>query len=220
MTDQSVIYQVPPDMRARSDEAKDERRQELLSAALDEFFEKGFAAARMDDIARRANLSKGTLYLYFDSKEAMFRGLVETLASPNLEMFEQITESATSLKEALGGICRFAPLLIRHTDLPRLMKVLVGDSHMFPEMVRAYRTELIERVIGMISGMLKRARDTGEIEVDNPELTARVVMAPIVLSALWQAIFNARSEAEVDLETLFQIHERMMLKALQPGSVS
>ena len=59
--------------RARSDEAKDERRAQLLDAALDEFFEKGFSAARMDDIARRAKLSKGTLYLYFDSKKAMFQ---------------------------------------------------------------------------------------------------------------------------------------------------
>lgn len=207
-------------MRARSDQAKDERRQALLNAALDEFFEKGFSAARMDDIAGRANLSKGALYLYFDSKEAMFRGLVETLASPNLEMIEQITQSATSLKQALAGLCQFAPLLIRQTDLPRLMKILVGDSHMFPELVLAYRTELIERVIGMIADMLKRASDAGEAEIDNPELTARVVIAPIVLSAIWQAIFNARSEAEVDLEKLFQIHERMMLKALQPGRIS
>ena len=207
-------------LRARSDEAKDERRHTLLDAALDEFFEKGFAATRMSDIARRANVSKGALYLYFDSKEAMFRALVESLASPNLEMIEKINESAGSFREALSGICRFAPLLIRHTELPRLMKVLVGDSHLFPQMVLAYRKELIERVIAMISGMLKRAHEAGEIEIENPELTARVVMAPVVLSALWQAIFNSRSEAEVDLEQLFEIHERMMLKALEPRNAA
>ena len=66
--------------RARSEAAKDTRRQALLTAALDEFFERGFAAARMDDIARRAGFSKGTLYLYFDSKEALFASLIETFA--------------------------------------------------------------------------------------------------------------------------------------------
>ena len=71
--------------RARSEDAKDERRQLLLSAALDEFFERGFSAARIEDIAQRASLSKGTVYLYFDSKEALFLALIEDLATPNIE---------------------------------------------------------------------------------------------------------------------------------------
>lgn len=207
-------------LRARSDEAKDERRQALLTAALDEFFEKGFSATRMDDIARRAKLSKGTLYLYFNSKEAMFRALIETFAMPNLEVIEQITNSAASLREALSNFARFAPVLIRHTEMPRLLKVMAGDSHLFPETVRTLREELVEQVLGLIAGMLRRARDAGEIDIDNPELTARIVMAPVVLSALWQAIFNSRGEAEVDLEQLFQIHESMMLRALDPRSAS
>ena len=207
-------------LRARSEEAKDERRQALLGAALDEFFEKGFSATRMDDIAKRARLSKGALYLYFDSKEAMFRALIESFALPNLETIEQITTSAVSLRDALSGLARFAPILIRHSEMPRLMKVMVGDSHLFPDTVRMLREELVERVIALISGVLKRAHEAGEAEVSHPELTARVVMGPIILSALWQAVFNSRSEAEIDLERLFQIHERMMLRALEPRSVS
>ena len=207
-------------LRARSDEAKDERRQALLGAALDEFFEKGFTATRMDDIARRAKLSKGTLYLYFDSKEAMFRSLIESFALPNLAKIEQITTSAGSLRDALSGLARFAPLLIRHTEMPRLMKVMVGDSHLFPETVRMLREELVEKIISLLAGVLKRARDAGEADVSNPELTARIVMGPIILSSIWQAVFNSRSEAEIDLEQLFQIYERMMLKALDPRSVS
>lgn len=207
-------------LRARSDEAKDERRQALLGAALDEFFEKGFTATRMDDIARRAKLSKGTLYLYFDSKEAMFRSLIESFALPNLAKIEQITTSAGSLRDALSGLARFAPLLIRHTEMPRLMKVMVGDSHLFPETVRMLREELVEKIISLLAGVLKRARDAGEADVSNPELTARIVMGPIILSSIWQAVFNSRSEAEIDLEQLFQIYERMMLKALEPRSVS
>ena len=205
-------------LRARTDEAKDERRQALLGAALDEFFEKGFAATRMDDIAKRARLSKGALYLYFDSKDALFQGLVESLASPNLEIVEQITQEATSLKDALRGIRMFAPYLIRETELPRLMKVLIGDSQMFPDMVRTYRHDLIERVLSMIAALLRRADEAGEAKIDNPDLTARIVMAPVVLSALWQAVFNQTSEADVDLDQLFAIHEQMLLRALQIGT--
>lgn len=207
-------------LRARSDAAKDKRRQALLTAALDEVFEKGFAATRMDDVARRAGLSKGTLYLYFDSKEALFQGLVESLAYPNLEIVEQITEQAETLQEALRGIRQFAPALIRQTDLPRLMKVLIGDSQLFPDLVRAYREDLIERVLAMIAALLSRADARGEANIADPELTARLIMAPIIFSALWQGVFNQNSEADVDLDKLFEIHEQMMLKALEIRCVS
>nr|WP_321361807.1 TetR/AcrR family transcriptional regulator [uncultured Hyphomonas sp.] len=206
--------------RARTEEAKDERRQALLAAALDEFFEKGFAATRMDDIARRAGLSKGALYLYFDSKEAMFGALVVSLATPNLEIIKRITEQAASLKEALHGIREFAPFVIRQTDMPRLIKVLVGDSQLFPELVQTYRHDLIERVLSMIAALLQRADEAGEAKIENPQLTARLIMAPIIFSALWQAVFNQTSEAEVDLDQLFAIHEQMMLNALQIGTTS
>jgi AcrR family transcriptional regulator len=206
--------------RARTDSAKDKRRQALLKAALDEFFEKGFAATRMDDIAGRAGLSKGTLYLYFGSKEELFQALMETLAFPNLEILERITGQAETMKEALHGIRQFAPFLISQTDMPRLMKVLIGDSQLFPHMVKAYREELIERVLSMIAALLRRANERGEVKITNPELTARLVMAPFVFSAVWQAVFNQQAEAEVDLDQLFAIHEQMMLKALEIGCVS
>lgn len=204
--------------RARTVEAKDERRQALLAAALDEFFEKGFAATRMDDIAKRACLSKGAVYLYFDSKESIFHGLVESLASPNLEIVERMTHEAATLKEALHGIRLFAPNLIRQTELPRLIKVLVGDSQLFPDIVREYREELVNRVLSMITSLMRRADETGEAKIENPELTARLVMAPVIFSALWQAVFNQKSEAEVDLDELFALHEQMMLRALQIGT--
>ena len=79
--------------RARSQTDKDARRQLLLQAALDEFFERGFAAARMEDIARRVDLSKGTVYLYFKSKDDLFRALIEEHALPNLETIEMITRT-------------------------------------------------------------------------------------------------------------------------------
>ncbi|MEM5518132.1 TetR/AcrR family transcriptional regulator [Henriciella sp. AS95] len=207
-------------LRARSEEAKDDRRQALLEAALDEFFEKGFAASRMADIAKRAHLSKGTLYLYFDSKEDLFKALVETLAAPNIDQIESIAETSHSLEQALAGMRALAPHIIRDTDLPRLIKVLIGDSHMFPTIVQAYRTQLIERVFSIIAGILERAHAAGEIEVENAPLTARIVIAPIVLSALWQALFGRDPTAHVDLDKLFEIHTRLLLKALRPDPAS
>lgn len=205
-------------LRARSEDAKDERRLALLHAALDEFFEKGFAATRMADIAKRAGLSKGTLYLYFESKEGMFRDLIETLAMPNIERIGQVAGAADSFEQAMDGLCLLAPEFIRNSDMPRLMKVLIGDAHMFPQVVHEYRTDLVERVLSIMAGMLCRAHETGEIHVESPELTARIVIAPVVLSGIWQAMFGHQRDAEVDLERLFQTHKNIVLQGLKTGA--
>ena len=205
--------------RARSDEAKDERRALLLQAALDEFFEKGFSAARMSDIARRANLTKGTLYLYFESKDALFKALIERLAAPNLDHMEMIASSAPTFSDALDRLADFAPFLIRQSDMPRLMKVLIGDSHNFPGIILAYREEVLGRLLDIIARVLEQAKAAGEIDFENAQLTARLVMAPIALSGMWQALFGKDKDAAVDLETLFRMHADNMRRALQPRRV-
>ncbi|WDI32743.1 TetR/AcrR family transcriptional regulator [Hyphococcus flavus] len=199
--------------RARTDEAKEARRLAILTAALDEFFERGFAAARMDDIAARAGFSKGTIYLYFDSKEALFTGLVETFALPNIEMMEAAAKGGGGLS-AIRALLKFAPVIIRDTPVPKLAKVLIGDAPAFPEMATAYREKIVDRVIGMVAASLGQAKAAGEIDIDDPALTARIVVAPIILSAVWRVVFEHDAKARIDLEALFSIHEKMLMRAL------
>ncbi|MEO1594533.1 MAG: helix-turn-helix domain-containing protein [Pseudomonadota bacterium] len=200
--------------RARSDDEKDARRRLLLAAALDEFFERGFSAARMADIATRAELSKGTVYLYFESKDELFRELIETLAVPNLETIERMTRTAPSFEAAMAAIATFAPQLIRETHLHKLMKVLTGDSHSFPDIVASYRRDVIDRVLAAVTALLQNAHDAGEISVAEPALTARLVVAPMIMSMLWQAVFAPTDRVPIDLETLFQLHAENMKRAL------
>lgn len=197
--------------RARTQEAKEERRQALLAAALDEFFERGFTAARMDDIAARADLSKGSLYLYFDSKDALFAALVEEYALPNVARIEAFAQSGLS---GLSMMLRMAPALIRETPIPKIMKVLISEAPSFPEMATAYRRQVIERGLGAMTAMLKKANDAGEITINDPKLTARLVVAPMVMSALWRVAFEHDAEARVDLDALFAAYEPMLMRAL------
>lgn len=125
--------------RARSEEAKEKRREKFLNAALDEFYEKGFAAASMDDIAERASLSKGTLYLYFTSKQDLFSALIKKLTQPNLDTINMLATTSPSIEMALQGIAKFVPTVIRQKNLPRLMKVLIGESQTFPEIISSYK---------------------------------------------------------------------------------
>lgn len=200
--------------RARTNEAKNECRKAFMNAALDEFFERGFAAARMDDIARRVGLSKGTLYLYFDSKEALFNALVETIAVPNVELIEKFTAAAPSATEGIRSLMAFVPHVIRETPMPRVVKVLIADSGAFPDVVRRYRRQVVDRVLAAIAGLLERGHAAGELIVEDPHLTARLVVAPIILSAIWRVVFETDPKARVDLNALFALHERMLLRAL------
>jgi AcrR family transcriptional regulator len=200
--------------RARTDEAKDARRQALLDAALDEFFERGFTAARTHDIAKRAGLSKGTLYLYFDSKEALFAELIESLTSPHLTHIEEIADNATSVLDAIDRFTEFAPHLVRTSDLPRLLKVLIGDSQHFPDTLKRYRQRVLDRVLAAIGSVLEAAKARGEIEIGDPNLVARLVIAPVLFSGLWQALFGADPDAEVDLEALFREHARLLRRGM------
>lgn len=200
--------------RARTSQAKDQRRQAMLNAALDEFFERGFTAARMDDIARRAGLSKGTLYLYFESKEALFGALIDSIALPNVTRMEEFLAAAPSARAALHALMGFLPQLIRDTPVPRIAKVLIADAGAFPEVVQRYRHQVIDRILAAVTALLERGRDSGELVVDDPRLTARLVVAPVAFSAIWRVVFETDPAARVDLDALFATHERMLLRAL------
>ncbi|MGV6801583.1 MAG: TetR/AcrR family transcriptional regulator [bacterium] len=200
--------------------AKDERRQQLIEAALDEFYERGFMAARMEDIAARAGLSKGTLYLYFNSKEELFRALITTLAIPNLDMIDTIAKNAPSFDEALNQLSIFAPKMLRHSRLPKLMKVLIGDSQNFPDIIDDYRQNIIERILGHIAALLERSQRRGEIHIEDAALTARLIIAPIALSGIWQAVFATDSRHDIDLDTLFRLHIEILKKALTTGTAT
>ena len=206
--------------RARSEEAKDERRAQLLEAALSEVFEKGFSAARMDDVARRAKLSKGTLYLYFDSKTSMFRELIDELAVPKIEGIEQIAQSAPSIEDALDRFAILAPILVRESKLPMLMKILIGDSQTFPDILTDYRQNVLERILAALTSLLEREAARGAIAIGDPLLTARLIVAPAALSGIWHALFGQEKGLEIDLEALFRMHAENMKIALKQGVTS
>lgn len=200
--------------RARTEQAKDDRRVALAAAALDEFYEKGFAAARMEDIARRAGLSKGALYLYFNSKEALFEAVVETIAAPNVERLEVAAATAIGVGALIDAIVALAPAIIREGRIPKIVKVLIADAPAFPTVTTAYRKAVVERGLGALTGVLTKAKDRGEIAIGEPALTARLIAAPMIFSAVWRIAFEHDDDARVDLDALFAEHGALLKRAL------
>lgn len=202
--------------RARTPQAKEDRRKALLQAALDEFYEKGLTAARADDIAERAGLSKGTLYVYFKSKEDLFKALIENLTTPKLALLENIVRETTSIETSLNRFSQLIPAIVRYSDMPKLMKILIGESQQFPDIVRLYRTNVLERVLGLLARMIKMAQERGEIRVEDPAIAARLLISPVLFSGIWQAVFAAGDKAPLDVERLIATHITFFLTATMP----
>jgi AcrR family transcriptional regulator len=206
------------DTPARWRRRKEARPQEILEAALMVFAEKGYAAARMDDIAARAGVTKGTIYLYFDNKEAVFKTLVrdsigDTLARV-VEAAERFEGSASDLlRLRLRTIGQF----VRASDRVVLPKIVIGELGNFPELMRFYREEVVEKGLATLGSVISRGVARGEFRDIAPEHAARLCIAPILLAAVWRTTFARIDSETYDLEGLIETHIDVLLRGLARG---
>src|ERR1700722_1995912 len=135
-----------PPAEARWRRRKEARPQEILDAALAGFAARGFAAARMEDIAARAGVTKGTLYLYFTSKDELFKSLVrESIGAVIAARQAEADLFQGSAAELLAGVLRFMGFFARTSDRAVLPKIMMSEAGNFPELVRFYRAEVVDR---------------------------------------------------------------------------
>jgi AcrR family transcriptional regulator len=198
---------------ARWRRRKDARPKEILDAALAVFAEKGFAAARMDDIAVRARVSKGTIYLYFPSKEAIFKALVQEVAGPQLAHFAGLASGhkgpiAPLLAEILRSLGRF----LATSDRAVLPKMVIAEAGNFPDLARIYREEVIERGLALFGGLVEEGIARGEFRAIVPQHGARLCIAPLLLAAIWRTTFAKLDASHYDYEGLIEAHIATLLR--------
>lgn len=169
---------------------KEARPAELLAAALDVFAEKGFSATRLEDIAARAGVSKGTVYLYFDGKEALFKAAVETAITPVLEAAEAVAnETDKPAAELLRTFVFGWWERIGTSSLGAVPKLLVAESGNFPEVARWFHDEFISRALRAMARVIQVGIDRGEFRSIDPLLAARIVFSPIFSIIVWRRAF-------------------------------
>jgi AcrR family transcriptional regulator len=193
----------------------EDRPREICAAALDVFSEKGFAAARLDEIARRAGVSKGTLYLYFKDKEDLFRAVVRDAIAPNVEA---ITSTIATLDAPFPAVVRsfLAGFAEREARLPigAVAKMVVGESRNFPELARVWHDEVASKAIGALAAFVEGAQRRGEVRAGDPRLYAFSLMGPMVLGALWRATLVPAGGEPLDIEALAKQHAETVLEGL------
>ena len=193
----------------------EDRPREICTAALDVFAEKGFAAARLDEIARRAGVSKGTLYLYFKDKEDLFRAVVRDTVAPNIEV---IRASLAGAEMTFADVIRlFLPRFAEITGrvpVGAVAKMVIGESRNFPELAKVWHDHVASRAIGMIAELIERAQARGEVRPGDPRLHAFTLMGPMVLGLLWRETLQPAGGAALDLEALARQHAESVLGGL------
>jgi len=196
----------------------EDRPREICAAALDVFAEKGFAAAKLEEIARRAGVSKGTLYLYFEDKEQLFRAVVRQTIAPNIDAVkEALTSADLPFAETIRQFLpRFAMIA---TTLPvgAVAKMVIGESRNFPELAKVWHDEVVSKALGMVGGLVVRGQERGEVRPGDPRLFAFSLMGPMVLGVLWRETLQPVGGAPLDLEALARQHAEAVLAGLLTG---
>jgi|HubBroStandDraft_1064217.scaffolds.fasta_scaffold16686_2 AcrR family transcriptional regulator len=201
----------PPRWRRR----KAARPGEIVAAALAVFAERGFAAARLDDIAARAGVSKAALYLYFPTKEDLFRAVVTQAAAPNLAL---VAAAAAHYEGPFAALAeRILPALaaaIVASQLGGVVKMVVGESRNFPELARVWHDEIVAKALGAVTELIERAQARGEVRPGDPRNYAFGLVAPVLLGVLWRETFTPIGAPDVDLETLARQHVQAVLHGM------
>jgi len=177
--------------KPRWERRKDARPQELLAAALDLFVERGYAATRLDDVAAQAGVSKGTLYLYFENKEELFKAVVRENVVPILGEAEAMVDnfeghSADLFREIILGWWE----RIGATKLAGITKLIMAESCNFPEVAQFYHDEVISRGHAMIIRMLERGIARGEFRDIDVSEAKDVLIAPVLMLMMWSHSFH------------------------------
>jgi AcrR family transcriptional regulator len=177
---------LPANAEPRWRRLPEERPAQILKAALTEFGERGLAGARLDDIAKRAGLSKGTIYLYFPNKEELFREVVRfTVVSQIEESERQFGEVTGSATDALTLFMRTFWRFIRSSQFAPLFRLIHAEIHNYPDLARFYADEVVTRRLRLISSIITRGVETGEFRNVDPKVAARMLTAPFVIHGLW-----------------------------------
>ena len=160
------------------------RPQQIIDAALEVFGECGLANARLQDIADRAGVSKGTIYLYFPNKEELFREMIRQTAIAKIESGEKLSGQGTPTQQlcaAMRGYWTF----VRSPVFGTLYRLVLGELHQFPDLAKFYADEVVSRGLRLLSGIIRRGIDTGEFRDIEPMTAARMLVALTVMNGIW-----------------------------------
>ncbi|MDH5517897.1 MAG: TetR/AcrR family transcriptional regulator [Gammaproteobacteria bacterium] len=194
---------------------KEARPEEILDAALDLFTEKGFNATRMVDVAKQAGVSKGTLYLYFESKELLLQELVRTMISPMVDEAEEV------INQFQGNSAELLDTMVTgwwesfwHNKLSAIPKLIVSEAGNFPDLAEFYVDTIVKRVRGLFEKIIQQGISAGEFNPVNHKEAARLLMAPVIQASIWKFSLKPFDD-DFDEKSYIKLHLSIFLNGLK-----
>jgi len=190
----------PPNRAARAAQ----RRAAIIAAGLDEFTARGFAATRLDDVAKRAGVAKGTIYLHFKDKEALFQELVRTALVPLIGNLAAAPAAGGSVRDILE---RFAETFVREiaeTKRGDIVRLIVAEGARFPSLADFYFREVVSRGLAAMRKLIEGGIARGEIRHERLADFPQIVVAPALVAVMWQGLFGRH--APLDAVAMLKVH--------------
>ena len=194
---------------------KEARPEELVAAALDVFVERGYEAATLADVARRAGVTKGTIYLYFASKEALFKAVVRETIVPVIAQGEALAQSFTgSARDLLERLVREYWRLVGETRLAGIPKLMMAEAATFPELTSFYYDEVVTRGHRLMAGVIERGVKNGEFRPVNVMVAAKLAMAPLMHAAVVRRAFASCMPEGFNVQNYLDTHIELYLHGI------
>jgi AcrR family transcriptional regulator len=195
---------------------KEARPAEILAAALGMFVERGYAATRLEDVARHAGVTKGTMYLYFKSKEALFKAVVTEALITNIVRGERLVEEHQgSARELLAKILHGWLDSISRSPASGIPRLMIAEANNFPELGRFYYEAVVRRGHRLVGRVLQMGIDRGEFRPLNVEQSVRLAVAPILFGVVMKHSLYACTGEEVDLREVLKLHLGLFLRGIE-----
>jgi AcrR family transcriptional regulator len=196
----------------------DARPQELLEAALTVFVERGYAAARLEEVASRAGVAKATLYRYYENKLELFKAVVRnSLVSGFDEVAKAQAGEPGGAREQLIRLLTAFVQRIAGSPLSGIPKLVIAEASNFPEIARFYHEEVIQRGRAMVIGVLRQGAAAGEFRSVDADYAWRIVIAPLLLAIIWKHSFQAFEPEPMDFERHLEAHLDLLFNGLAPS---
>jgi AcrR family transcriptional regulator len=193
----------------------EDRPREICAAALDVFAEKGFAAAKLDEIARRAGVSKGTLYLYFTDKEQLFRAVVRDTVAPNVENLRAgLIQTGLPFADLVRLFLTNFVEMTNRVPVGAVAKMVISESRNFPELAKVWHDEVVQRGIGTLTALIEMAQARGEVRSGDARLHAFTLMGPMLMGVIYRETLQPIGGEPLDLAALAGQHAETVLAGL------
>lgn len=200
--------------KVRNRRRKEDRPAEITAAAMDEFAEHGYDATPVEAVARRAGVSKGLLYLYFKTKEELFKAVVRSFISPRVNALRSaIIDSDIGVEEFLRGPFRDFAAALPTSKARHLLRLMIAEGHKHPDLTRWYWENVVSEGLQAITVLIERGVARGELQPSALDRFPHLLISPVVFSVIWTLVMQKHSK--LDTTAMIEAHIDLLLASVK-----